>query len=392
MFRLRALLCATVPLLASFPAMAANFAVGTCKPRLTSFSTISDAVASVPPGSTIQVCPGVYPEQITISQPLTLQGIASGGQDQIVITVPSTPLSANVMSMFSEPVAAQVLVQSPGAVNITNVIVDGTGGDQACLTSTIWLAGIFYATGSSGEIDQVRTSGQTNEGCGVGIWAENAGSSNRVVNIHDSSIHDVDGAGVFVGSGSTPTLTAFVRENFVSAPLGSEGVMVISVNGVVAQNNVTDTLAGIFDLAPGVRVSHNTVTNTQFGIVLLLGGTAESNDISNSIFGIFLNADGAVVQSNHITLASSVGIEFNCHNGTVSHNTINDAALGLDQVPADFHGSNRFANTGLISSDGCFATPLVAGAARVQSPTGAQSGMSSPEHWRTPANPFGSRR
>src|SRR6266481_3991065 len=329
MFRLRALLFATVPLLASFPAMAANFAVGTCKPRLTSFSTISDAVASVPPGSTIQACPGVYPEQITISQPLTLQGIASGGQDQIVITVPNAPLSANVISMFGEPVAAQVLVQSAGAVNITNITVDGTGGDQACLTSGIWLSGIFYATGSSGEVDQVRTSGQTDEGCGVGIWAENAGSSNRVVNIHDSSIHDVDGAGVFIGSGSTPTLTAFVRENFISAPLGSEGVMVTSVNGVVTQNNVTDTLAGIFDLAPGVRVSHN---------------------------------------------------------------TINDAALGLDQVPADFHGSNRFANTGLISSDGCSATPLVAGAARVQSPTGAQSGMSSPEHWRTPANPFGSRR
>jgi hypothetical protein len=334
----------------------------------------------------------VYPEQITISQPLTLQGIASGGQDQAVITVPGTPLSANVISMFGEPVAAQVLVQSPGAVNIANVIVEGTGGDQACLTSNIWLAGIFYASGSSGEVEQVRTSGQTDEGCGVGIWAENAGSSNRIVNIHDSSIHDVDGAGVFVGSGSTPTLTAFIRENFISAPLGSEGVVVNSVNGVIAQNNVTDTLAGIFDLAPGVRVSNNTVTNTTFGVLLLLGGTAESNDISNSIYGIYLNADGSVVQSNHITLAPNAAIEFNCHSGTVSHNKINDAAIGLDQVPAGFNGSNTFANTGFISTDGCSAAPLVASAARVQSSAAAQSGMSSPQEWRTPANPFGSRR
>src|SRR6266436_5892664 len=149
MFRLRVLFFALVPLLASYSAMAGNFAVGTCKPRLTSFSTISAAVAGVPAGSTIQVCPGVYPEQITISQPLTLQGIASDGQDQIVITVPNAPLSANVISMFSEPVAAQVLVQSPGTVNIANITVDGTGGDQACLTSGIWLAGIFYESGSS---------------------------------------------------------------------------------------------------------------------------------------------------------------------------------------------------------------------------------------------------
>ena len=112
MVRLRVLVFATVLLFVSLPAMAANFAVGTCKPRLISFATISAAVAGVPPGSTIQVCPGVYPEQITISQPLTLQGIASGNQDQSVITVPSTGLTANVTSIFAEPVAAQVLVQS----------------------------------------------------------------------------------------------------------------------------------------------------------------------------------------------------------------------------------------------------------------------------------------
>jgi Periplasmic copper-binding protein (NosD) len=394
MFRLRVLLFATVPLLVSFPALASNFAVGTCKPRLTSFSSISAAVAGVPPGSTIQVCPGVYPEQIVISQPLTLQGIASGGQDQVVIAVPSTltPLSANVVSMFGEPVAAQVLIQSPGAVNITNVIVDGTGGDQACLTSNVWVAGIFYASDSSGEVDRVRISGQTDEGCGVGIWAENTSTSNRTVNIHDSSIHDVDGAGIFVGSGPSPTLTAIIRENFISVPLGSEGVEVNSVNGVVARNNVTDTLAGIFDFAPAVRVSNNTVTNTTFGILLLLGGTAESNDVSNSVYGIYLAADGAVVQSNHITLAPNAGIELSCHIGTVSHNTINDAAVGLDQVPSGFHGSNTFANTGFISVDGCTAAPLVASAARVQSLTAAQSGTSSPQGWRTPANPFGAKK
>jgi hypothetical protein len=392
MVRLKVLLLATVPFLASFPAMAGNFAVGTCKPRLTSFSTISAAVTSVPPGSTVQVCPGVYPEQVTISQPLTLQGIASGNQDQIVITVPNAGLSANVTSIFGEPVAAQLLVQSPGAVNITNVVVDGTGGDQVCSTSNIWLAGIFYASGSSGEVNRVRTSGQFDETCGVGIWAENGDGSNRMVSIHDNSVHDVDGTGIFAGSGTTPTLTALIRDNLVSIHSGSGGISVSGINGVVAQNNVSDALAGIFDSAPGVRVSSNTITNALFGVLNLTGGTIHSNDISNTTIGVFLNSDGSTVQSNRITLAATAAIEFNCFSGVVSHNTINDAAVGLDQVPTGFHGSNTFSNTGTISTDSCSATPILAGAARVQSLNGVLPGTPAPQQWRTPATPFASRR
>ncbi len=392
MVRLKVLLLATVPLLASFPAMAGNFAVGTCKPRLTSFSKISEAVTSVPPGSTVLVCPGVYAEQVTISQPLTLQGIASDNQDQIVITVPSTGLSANVTSIFGEPVAAQLLVQSPGKVDITNIVVDGTGGDQACGTSNIWLSGIFYASGSSGEVERVRTSGQFDENCGVGIWAENGDGSNRFVSIHDSSVHDVDGTGIFVGSGASPTLTAFVRRNLVSVPSAPSGIVVSGNNGVVAENNVTDALAGVFDLAAGVRVSSNTFTNTSIGVLLLAGGTVQSNDILNANYGVFLISDGATIQSNRITLATTAAVEFNCFSGVVSHNTVNDAAVGLDQVPTGFHGSNNFANTGTISTDGCSATPVLAGAARVQSPNTVLSGTPAPLRWRTPATPFGSTR
>src|SRR6202007_2139833 len=77
MLRLRLLLFATPLLLAAQPVVAKNFAVGTCKPKLPNFATISIAVSSVPPGSKIFVCPGTYAEQVVISQPLTLEGIAS---------------------------------------------------------------------------------------------------------------------------------------------------------------------------------------------------------------------------------------------------------------------------------------------------------------------------
>jgi hypothetical protein len=57
---------------AAFPAFATNYAVGTCRPTLTSYPTISAAVSTVPAGSIVEVCPGTYAEQVTISQPVPL--------------------------------------------------------------------------------------------------------------------------------------------------------------------------------------------------------------------------------------------------------------------------------------------------------------------------------
>ena len=173
---------------------------------------------------------------------------------------------------------------------------------------------------------------------------------------------------------------------------GPTGIIASSVNGVIVRNNISDALAGIFDAAPAVRVSDNTLTNTSFGVLLLGGGTVQSNDISNANYGVFLNTDGATVQSNHITLATTAAVEFNCHSGVVSHNTINDVAVGLDMVPAGFHGFNSFANTGTITTEGCGAAPLMIGAARAQSRVGVQSGTTNPQQWRMPATPFGARK
>ncbi len=66
----------------TIPALAAvtKYAVGTCQPKLQQFPTITAAVNAVPPYSTILVCPGTYPEQINLYQPVTLQGVASGIQ------------------------------------------------------------------------------------------------------------------------------------------------------------------------------------------------------------------------------------------------------------------------------------------------------------------------
>lgn len=49
--------------------------------------------------------------------------------------------------------AAQILVLGAGPVNITNLAVDGTGGDMNC-AGNIWVAGTFYGSGSSGAVNR----------------------------------------------------------------------------------------------------------------------------------------------------------------------------------------------------------------------------------------------
>jgi hypothetical protein len=241
MLRLRLLFFVALPFLAVHSLMADNnFVVGTCKPRLPSFGTISAAVTGVPPGSTIFVCPGTYMEQVMITQPLTLQGITSANQDQALIAIPSTGAVSNVTSVFLESVAAQVLVQTAGPVDISNIAVDGTGGDLGCADNT-WLAGIFYASGSSGEVSHVKVSGQVNGRCGVGVWMENDGNTNPFVSVENSSIHDTDATGILAGAVSAPSPNVSIRNNVVSPNIGLTGIFLANAPYAIASSNDSAT-------------------------------------------------------------------------------------------------------------------------------------------------------
>jgi len=335
-------------LLGVSPMFAANYAVGTCKPILPSYATISAAVSGVPPGSTVLVCPGTYPEQVTIAQPLTLKGISSGNAGQAVITVPGSGL-ALVTTGFGYSVAAMVDVTA-GPVNISDITVDGTGSN---VTSTPWLAGFLYNDGSSGTVNEVTarnlsTSGQT----GVGVWAENASGTNESVTIENSSFHDIDGSSVITFG---DTLLATVKGNTMQ---GAFVQVEWSSAGSLTANVINGGYYGMLVSAREVTISGNTLANQTIGILASGGVTATSNKISNASFaGIYDGGGGNTYKVNTIT-KTSIGIEFGCNSPTVASNTINDATTGLDQVPASFSGANSFNNVVTLRSDGCASGPI----------------------------------
>ena len=384
MLRHRLLLAtlATLSLLTVQPLLAATVQVGGCLSGLTNYPTISAAVADVSPGSTIDVCPGIYAEQVTITKRLTLAGVANGTANEATITVPSGGLVQNATSIFTEPVAAQVLVLGPGPVNITNIAVDGTDGDLACSS---WLAGIFYASGSFGTINHVRASNQLDSTCGVGIWAENGGSVFRSVIVRNSSVYNVDSAGIFAGSGATPTLSVTLSNDVVSASSAVADIDVDSVNGTVSANNISNASFGVFDLSSGLSVTSNTIMGSTTGIFLGNGGTAKNNQVSGGSEGVLLGASGATINNNTIVSNTAAGVELGCFAASVSGNTINDASVGLDSAPASASiGTNSFFNTTTTLTGDCAD-------AAVASPRAMTMRANVRGQWHTPATPFGTR-
>ena len=89
MFRPRFIAIVTLAVfLSAFSFAQTKYAVGTCQPKLTFYATISQAGSSVPSGATIEARPGHYPEQVLITQPLTLEGIAVGSSDTAALRCP----------------------------------------------------------------------------------------------------------------------------------------------------------------------------------------------------------------------------------------------------------------------------------------------------------------
>ena len=352
MERLRRLLLVTLviagPLAGAPSLLAKTLGVGTCAGA--TYATISAAVSAASPGDTVEVCPGTYPEQVTISTPLTLRGILSGNSDRVLITVPSGGFVAN--TTLGVPVAAQVLVTT-GPVDIANITVDGSGSN---LTVSTILAGIFYQSGSSGTIREVTARRQINNGVGFAIWADNDTATPESVTIENCEVHDADNNGIRAESHHNPsTLTANIRGNRVAGvPIGIEFV----IAGGSATNNVVTNAdnIGIFAVSGApVSISTNTVTNASVGIsVSSPGATVQSNRIlESSLAGIRLEGTSVTVEFNSIANALD-GIDFGCGTGsTASDNVISDAFIAADHVPSSEIVSNTYHNVDVIRNQTC---------------------------------------
>ena len=369
-----------------------TYIVGTCKSG-TQFSTIQSALDASPAPDTVEVCPGVYNEQIVITKPVTLEGIVTGNGSLAQIELPSG--YTNNVFFDNEYATAQIYVNnvSGGDVNLTNLYVGGQGFS----TENGYLVGIFYQQ-SSGTINHVITSTQDDNGNpalnvqGFGILIK-GGSSRPSVTVENSSIHDFSAYGILaIGTTVSPDLTVTIKNNNISSfAVGDQPVFNLDADegtdSTISGNVVNGGFSGIFVDAPTGSITGNTVIGSNYGIVLYADGpSVKSNNIFDTIAaGIYVevpNLEVSVIEDNTImtvkstssTDSNGTGIDLECSKGSSSQvhsNTIMDSFLGYGDAPAGFAGSGNtyvgvFQDVATCSSNspsimGAVARPKLAG-------------------------------
>ena len=353
--------------------LAANIYVGSC--GAPAYPTIQAAVTASTSGENIYVCPGTYPEQVTITRNVNLIGVKTGTSGDVVITSPSGGVVLNAYDTYpgALPVAAQVLIQNAGNVTLTNITVDG--GNNQIAGCGPDLRGIYYqnASGTINEVvtrNQVLPGGLTGCQSGEGIFVQSGYSSGQAnVLIENSTVHSFQKNGITVDgpgaqgrlqynyiSGLGPTNGA--AENGIQISDGAQG----TVTGNVVTNEIwaRDVFPDTGDAASGiliyssenVQIENNTVASTQFGIVTVTdptygtihnsGGLSDKTVIkSNAVLDTFLYdaidlcSNSNTVENNVLSNAAESGVHLDSsctsagNKNVVNSNTITESCAGV---------------------------------------------------------------
>lgn len=303
----------------------------TCKSGSPHYSDIQTAVSSVPFNSIVMVCPGIYAQQVTISQPLTLEGVTDGVGNAAVITVPGGGLVQNGTSVSFGPVAVQLLIENTVGVTIKNLIVDGSGANCPAGSNRNVGIGIFnVGTSNDGtsaaNISNVVVRNETN--ClGDGVLADTSFAT-----VTGSEIHDINQTAIDAYNAKY----SITNNNIQRA--GAYGIVLVNdtAGTVVSGNNVSSGSTGILSESPNAAtITKNTLLSNSYVGLWLFDGYHQSvtqNVISNSPWPLVIGFGYQdTLQSNKISGASADGIlDYNSFGGNViSQNTVNEAPYGI---------------------------------------------------------------
>jgi parallel beta-helix repeat protein len=336
------------------------------------FSTIQAAVNAATAGTTIRICPGTYPEQVTIAKSLNLQG-ESG------VVIEPANVVANVTGMASgQSIAAIILVQGTTDADIEDVTVDGaSSGITQCAPD---LVGIYYRNASGDmrrvAVRNVKLTANLN-GCqsGSAILVQSGDGGISAVNIEGSSVHDYQKNGITANEAGTQVRldhnvitgvgpTSGAAQNGIQIGFGAKG----SVEHNAVANHVWSPCVSLQQCdfvsigilvtgSDGVSVDQNSVGVSQVGIAI---SANHARVFGNRVFdsmvadGIELLGNDNDARDNRITHSDRAGIFLQGNNNEIQGNRVNEAAFGVLKITGsagNVIANNEFFNTGVSVQD-----------------------------------------
>ena len=371
--KLIAPLCLSAFLFTTLHALAATVVVGSCVPSKASYHSLNDAVQGAPTGSTIQVCPGVYAEQVVINKSLTLKGVVSGNGANPIIVPPAGGLLNNAYALAGSrfwgqgtPFAAQVVIQGGSIVSLINLALDATGANITACDPVV--VGVLVQDASA-TLNEVAVNNQhipcSATGSGAGVLSQNDSASATTITVKNSTFVNASQAFEADGTANTSTLA---NNSFVGSPDSnfnaisiSDGYSTIQGNSISNFNyppggtDINSAAYGVFlACVPGATVVNNDVASTQVGIYALNGCTTAAvsitgNTVSNAqIIAIDAGGTNGLVQNNDIR-TSQTAVRFpGGSSNTVQNNTINDTCAAFGSNPAA--GTNSILNNTIANA------------------------------------------
>jgi hypothetical protein len=375
-------LAAAVLVFGANSAGARTLRVGTCTTATTTYSTIQAAVDAAVDGDSVVICPGTYPEQVSVTKSISLKGHKDTDPPQIV--VPAGGLVANTTMNNGVSTAAQILVapSSPGTANVSNLVVDAADNNNT--NCSLEMIGIYYK-GAGGSIrkntvqNQIGPVGYQNCQNGIGILVENTTVGTEAVTIANNRVQNFDKNGIVMGlPGSVGTIqrntvtglgpTTILAQNGIELIHGASANISSNVVSDFVYSPLTFGSSGIIlhdvssdDYQTPPTIQRNTVNNATFGIVLDgVNGTPGnmiqvlSNTVTDAGWaGIGLESNNSIVpavNSDYIYVANNKisnttiydGIDVCGDNNTVTRNTVatstNESAIHLDALCEQANG------------------------------------------------------
>jgi hypothetical protein len=363
------------------------------------YTTITAAVNAAAPGDEIDICPALYREQLLITKPLTLRGLAvEDSKLSPSVSVKRALLQPSSMQdLDGLAVEAVITVMNTSDVDVENLAIDAS--KNAVTTCTPGLAAVHFFN-ASGRVHDSAIFGAklaNSQGCttnlpfgnGWGVLVDSTLPGPFNVCVSNNSIHDFTANGVLVQNAG---ITANIDGNNVVGVGPSGGVFQFAVfiaNGAVGhiRNNVLSegncgglsvadcigkrsegvTLRAVGD---GTVVDHNVIDRAQSGIFVNGANNARITnnlienidalsgmDIQGSASGFFTNGliDGNVIVHIYPIDINATNDEEGCgideysgtgvSGNTISHNTVNDAFCGVAAVTADQVREGHYFNT-----------------------------------------------
>jgi len=357
------------------------------------YATIQSAVSAAGAGTTVLVCPGSYPEMVTITTPLTLRGVVDtvNNAGAAVISLPNggTGTAANygpgtTFGSAYAPALAQIVV-SGAAVTIENIAVDGSNVYAGCASAPS-VIGVVLTAGASATLNAVSLRNQNLSDGNAGYCASGATSPAPVglgvladetsvsLSVENSNIRNFDFLGVYsLASGAISVSNSVVTGVIPANGAVGLGMAVSGSAGTQLSGNRIDSCVGygiaVFDATQPIVISGNTILsggNGQSSSTLGLNYgiyasgnsdavTISRNTIANAAVGVLFSGGGvagtpATIEGNAITgELGGVVLLSAVQSASVLNNVINDAQVGIYGAAGNALSDNRFRSVSTLT-------------------------------------------